>query len=342
MAKSQTILITGILGQDGSYLAKHALELGHTVIGGIRGEADSDRTWRLKHLGIVEDVRFVPFDLVDPASIDDAIRGTAPDIIFNFAAQSSVGESFTHPVATAEAGGIGAVRIFEHARACGNGIRVFQASSSEIFGDISDTHHSEDSFFNPKTPYGATKLFAHIMAEAYRASYGTHVSTGILFNHESPLRGANFVTRKITKSLAQVKLGRLERLTLGNLDARRDWSHAKDFVQAIWKIMALDKPDNFVLASGKLTSVRDFVGMAAAALDIRLDWQGEGLNETGVDRRTGKVVVSVDPQFYRPYDPAQPAADIRKAQRLLDWNPSHSLADLVGEMVDFDLKAETQ
>lgn len=342
MAKSQTILITGILGQDGSYLARHALELGHKVIGGIRGTPDADRTWRLQHLGIAEDVRFVPFDLVDPASIDAAIGGTAPDIVFNFAAQSSVGESFNHPVATAEAGGIGAIRIFEHARTSGNRIRVFQASSSEIFGEISDTHHSEDSFFNPKTPYGATKLFAHIMAEAYRASYGTHVSTGILFNHESPLRGANFVTRKITKSLAQVKLGRLDRLTLGNLEAKRDWSHARDFVGAIWKIMELDEPDNFVLASGNLTSVRDFVGMAAAALDIRLDWKGEGIDEVGVDHRTGKVVVSVDPQFYRPYDPAQPAADIRKAQRLLGWNPSHSLADLVGEMVDFDLKAETQ
>jgi len=233
---------------------------------------------------------------------------------------------------------MGAIRIFEKAKLSGNRIRVFQASSSEIFGDITDSQHSEESFFNPKTPYGATKLFAHIMAEAYRASYGTHVSTGILFNHESPLRGINFVTRKITNSLAKVKLGQIDSFSLGNLDARRDWSHAKDFVSAIWTMLTLDKPDNFVLASGRLTSVREFVDLAAEALDMSLAWEGSGTDERGIDTGTGKVIVKVNPEFYRPYDPAQPLADIRKAQRLLGWQPQQSLHGLVSEMVEFELQ----
>lgn len=338
MNTPQTVFITGILGQDGSYLAAHALKLGQRVVGGIRGELSDERLWRLNHLGIAKDIEFVELDLLDPSSIDHAIDTTQPDLIFNFAAQSSVGDSFNTPIATAEAGGMGAIRIFEKAKLSDNRIRVFQASSSEIFGDITDSQHSEDSFFNPKTPYGATKLFAHIMAEAYRASYGTHVSTGILFNHESPLRGINFVTRKITNSLAKVKLGQIESFSLGNLDARRDWSHAKDFVAAIWTMLTLDKPDNFVLASGRLTSVREFVNLAAEALDMRLAWEGSGTDERGIDTRTGKVVVKVNPEFYRPYDPAQPLADIRKAQRLLGWQPQQSLHGLVSEMVEFELQ----
>ncbi len=338
MKTPQTVFITGILGQDGSYLAAHALNLGQRVVGGIRGKLSDERLWRLNHLGIAGDIEFVELDLLDPASIDHAIDSTKPDLIFNFAAQSSVGDSFNTPIATAEAGGMGAIRIFEKAKLSGNRIRVFQASSSEIFGDITDSQHSEESFFNPKTPYGATKLFAHIMAEAYRASYGTHVSTGILFNHESPLRGINFVTRKITNSLAKVKLGQIDSFSLGNLDARRDWSHAKDFVSAIWTMLTLDKPDNFVLASGRLTSVREFVDLAAEALDMSLAWEGSGTDERGIDTGTGKVIVKVNPEFYRPYDPAQPLADIRKAQRLLGWQPQQSLHGLVSEMVEFELQ----
>lgn len=337
MAAPSTVLITGILGQDGSYLADHALRLGHHVLGGIRGEPTPDRTWRLRHLGIDSQVTYVPFDLGDSASIKTALRKSRPNLIFNFAAQSSVGDSFKMPVQTAETGGMGALHIFEYARNADHPCRVFQASSSEIFGDITDSHHSEDSFFNPKTPYGATKLFAHIMAEAYRASYGTHVSTGILFNHESPLRGSNFVTKKITKSMVAVKQGRIPSFSLGNLDARRDWSHAKDFVDAIWRMLQLDQPNNFVLASGQLTSVREFVNLTAQALDIELIWQGSGTDECGIDKRTGRTIVQVNPEYYRPYDPAQPLADVRKARRLLDWTPQHSLTDLIQDMVRFDL-----
>lgn len=335
---NKTVLITGILGQDGSYLAQLALQKGHRVIGGYRGELSDERLWRLKVLGIEEDVSFVPLDLAQPASIDAIFDRHAPDLVFNFAAQSSVGESFNCPLTTAEAGGMGAIRIFEKARHSHNRTRVFQASSSEIFGDITDSHHSEESFFNPKTPYGATKLFAHIMAEAYRASYGTHVSTGILFNHESPLRGANFVTRKITHSLARVHRGLQDCLMLGNLNAKRDWSHARDFIQGIWRILELDQPDNFVLASGQLTSVREFVNLTAEALNMPIEWQGSGTDEVGIHRGTGRVVVAVDARFYRPYDPQQPQADIRKARRQLDWTPASSLHQLVQEMVDFDLK----
>lgn len=337
MTTPSTVLITGILGQDGSYLADHALRLGYRVLGGVRGEPTPDRTWRLRYLGINEKISYIPFDLSDPTSIQTALHQSRPDLIFNFAAQSSVGDSFKMPVQTAEAGGMGALHIFEYARNADHPCRVFQASSSEIFGDITDSHHSEDSFFNPKTPYGATKLFAHIMAEAYRASYGTYVSTGILFNHESPLRGSNFVTKKITQSMVAVKRGILPSFSLGNLDARRDWSHAKDFVDAIWRMLQLDQPDNFVLASGQLTSVRDFVNLTAQALDIELLWQGTGTDECGIDKRTGRTIVQVNPEYYRPYDPAQPLADVRKARRLLNWAPQHSLNDLIQDMVRFDL-----
>lgn len=338
---NKTVLITGLLGQDGSYLAQHALRLGHRVVGGIRGPRTEERLWRLRHLQIDQQVEFTELDLARPDTIEAAFDHYAPDLVFNLAAQSSVGDSFLTPITTAEVGGIGAIRIFEQARQSGLRTRVFQASSSEIFGDITDSHHSEESFFNPKTPYGATKLFAHIMAEAYRASYGTHVSTGILFNHESPLRGINFVTRKITHSLARVHLGLQERLMLGNLDARRDWSHARDFVHAIWRILELDQADNFVLASGQLTSVREFVNLTAQALDMDIVWEGSGVQEIGVNRANGQVVVAVDPHFYRPYDPAQPLADIRKAQRMLDWYPKQGLHDLIQEMVAFDLRLLT-
>jgi GDPmannose 4,6-dehydratase len=297
---------------------------------------DEARLWRLRHLGIADAVEFVSMDLQDPSSIDRVMQQIGPDLVFNFAAQSSVGDSFVDPVKTAEAGGMGALRIFEYARAQRASTKVFQASSSEIFGDITDSHHSEESFFNPKTPYGATKLFAHIMAEAYRASYNAHVSTGILFNHESPLRGDNFVTKKITSSMVAVKKGLMESFSLGNLDARRDWSHAKDFVKAIWTLMSLPAPDNVVLASGQLTSVREFVNLTASALDIDLFWDGVGTSEVGIDSKTGKVIVSVNPAFYRPYDPAQPLADITKARKILGWQPEYSLAGLVEEMVRFD------
>jgi GDPmannose 4,6-dehydratase len=333
-----TVLITGVLGQDGSYLAEHAHKQGHRVIGGVRGKVTPGWAWRLKHLGIQDKVEFIELDLLNPQSIEHSLRTVQPDLVFNFAAQSSVGDSFKNPLETAEAGGIGALRIFEHARHAPKTVKVFQASSSEIFGDITDAQHSEDSFFNPKTPYGATKLFAHIMAEAYRASYGTHVSTGILFNHESPLRGGNFVTKKITQSMVAVKQGRLDSFSLGNLDAKRDWSHAKDFVSAIWSMMQLDHPDNVVLASGRLNSVRDFVNLTAQALGMSLDWQGSGANERGIDRYTGKAVVTVNPEFYRPYDPAQPLANVQKAKTLLKWAPAHTLAELVTEMVHFDLQ----
>ena len=330
------VLITGVLGQDGSYLAQLALAHGCEVLGGVRGEVTPARCWRLDHLGVTSRVQFVDFDLMDPPLIQQQILRHRPDLIFNLAAQSSVGDSFNTPVATAEAGGMGALHIFEVARHADWSPRVFQASSSEIFGELSDVHQSEKSFFNPKTPYGATKLFAHIMAEAYRASYGTFVSTGILFNHESPLRGENFVTRKITQSLARIRLGQQHKLSLGNLSAQRDWSHARDFVQAMWDILELPKPDNFVIASGRMTSVRQFAEMAATRAGFELRWEGEGVDEKGIDRSTGQVIVDVDPRFYRPYDPEQPKVDTSKARELLGWSPAASLETLIDDMMAFE------
>jgi GDPmannose 4,6-dehydratase len=332
------VLITGVLGQDGSYLAQHALNQGYEVLGGARGPLTPDRLWRLRHLGIDRQVQIIPFDLGDAALIEQQIKRHRPDLIFNMAAQSSVGDSFNTPLVTAEIGAMGALRIFEMARWADWAPRVFQASSSEIFGCLTDAQHSESSSFNPKTPYGATKLFAHIMAEAYRASYGTFVSTGILFNHESPLRGENFVTRKITKGLANIRAGRQDILHLGNLNACRDWSHARDFVEAMWRIIQLPAPDNFVIASGRLVSVRDFTSMAAARAGFELSWLGQGVNEKGFDRNTGQLIVAVDPAFYRPYDPEQPRVDTSKASTLLGWTPRTSLEDLVKEMMDFELQ----
>jgi GDPmannose 4,6-dehydratase len=330
------VLITGVLGQDGSYLVQHALAQGCEVLGGVRGEVTPERRWRLDHLGLTSKLTFIDFDLMDPGLIHRQITQHRPDLIFNLAAQSSVGDSFNTPVATAEAGGMGALHIFEVARHADWRPRVFQASSSEIFGELSDAHQSESSMFNPKTPYGATKLFAHIMAEAYRASYGTYVSTGILFNHESPLRGENFVTRKITQGIARIRLGRQQVLSLGNLSAQRDWSHARDFVKAMWDILALPAPDNFVIASGRMTSVRQFAAMAAARAGFDLRWEGEGMDEKGIDRASGRVIVDVDPRFYRPYDPEQPKVDTSKARAMLGWAPSTSLEQLIDEMMDFE------
>ena len=332
------MLITGVLGQDGSYLAQHALNQGFEVIGGARGALTDDRLWRLHHLGIADQIEIIPFDLGDSELIETQIKLRRPDLIFNMAAQSSVGESFTTPLKTAEIGGMGALRIFEVARCADWSPRVFQASSSEIFGGLTDSQHSEKSSFYPKTPYGATKLFAHIMAEAYRASYGTFVSTGILFNHESPLRGENFVTRKITKGLANIRAGRQDILHLGNLNACRDWSHARDFVEAMWRIIQLPTPDNFVIASGRLVSVREFTAMAASLAGFDLIWTGQGVNEKGFDSQTGQLIVAVDPAFYRPYDPVQPKVNTSKAASLLGWTPQTSLEDLVKEMVDFELQ----
>ena len=308
------------------------------MVGGARGHVNEDRAWRLKHLGIADKVEIVNFDLTDGSGSVNTLKQLKPDYIFNFGAQSSVGDSFHIPIETAEAGGMGALRIFDYAKSADHLCKVFQASSSEIFGDITDTHHSEDSFFNPKTPYGATKLFAHIMAEAYRASYGTHVSTGILFNHESPLRGQNFVTKKIVNNLVKYKLGLIKSFSLGNIDAQRDWSHASDFIDAIWQLMQLDKPDNVVLASGKLYSVKDFVNTTASLLGLSLTWDGAGINTVGIDQETGHIVVTISPDFYRPYDPSQPLADTRKAQSLLSWAPRFSLRDLIEDMIQYELR----
>jgi GDPmannose 4,6-dehydratase len=333
-----TVFITGILGQDGSYLAAKALKEGYRVVGGARGHIDEARGWRLRYLGIADKIETVHFDLTDSIQSVKTLKQLKPDYIFNFGAQSSVGDSFHVPIETAEAGGMGALRIFDYAKNSDHHCKVFQASSSEIFGDITDTHHSEDSFFNPKTPYGATKLFAHIMAEAYRASYGTHVSTGILFNHESPIRGENFVTKKIVSNLVKYKFGLIKSFSLGNIEAKRDWSHASDFIDAIWQLMQLDKPNNVVLASGKLHSVKDFVDTTASLLGLTICWEGSGVNTVGIDQRTGHPAITISPEFYRPYDPSQPLADTRKAHSLLNWAPRFSLRDLIDDMIQFELR----
>lgn len=338
----ERILITGILGQDGAYLARHLLDLGHDVIGLGRQLDDPARLWRLHHLGVHGQVRLVELDLDTAVDVPASIAALRPDRIIHLAAQSSVARSFAEPLLTAESAGMGAVRIFEAARQLG-GVPVVQPSSAEILDLQGQNHIDVHTPIGAQSPYGASKAFAHWMARVYRQSMATPVSTAILFNHESPLRGDAFVTRKIVRELVRIRreldagIARPAALRLGKLDALRDWSHARDIVQALWLIAERPQAADYVLASGRLHSVRDFVSLCATHLDLDLTWEGSGLAEVGRCTRHGEVRVSVDPAFYRPADPDQLPVDLRSTIEALNWRPTPSLAALIAEMCDFEL-----
>lgn len=341
-SSTKTALITGITGQDGAYLAKLLLEKGYTVYGTFR-RASSVNFWRIASLGVRNHPRLhlVDHDLTDLGGGIRLIDRTQPEEIYNLAAQSFVKLSFDQPVTTAEITGIGAVHLLEAIRTVNTKIRFYQASTSEMFGKAESSPQDEQTRFYPRSPYGAAKLYAHWMTINYREAYGIFGASGILFNHESPLRGMEFVTRKITDAVARVKLGLLEALELGNLDARRDWGYAPEYVDGMWRMLQQDTPDVFVLATGHSASVREFVTQSAAAAGIDLAWQGTGQDEVGIDTKTRKVVVKVDPKYYRPAEVDFLQGSYAKAQRVLGWQPTTQLSDLCRIMVEADLQRVT-
>jgi len=332
-------LITGITGQDGAYLAQLLLEKGYEVTGTYR-RTSSVNFWRIAELGIETHpkLKLVEYDLTDLGSSIRLLQAGNFDEIYNLAAQSFVGVSFDQPATTAAITGIGPVHLLEAIRIVNPKIRFYQASTSEMFGKVQAIPQVEDTPFYPRSPYGVAKLYAHWMTVNYRESYGLFGSSGILFNHESPLRGREFVTRKITDSVAKIKLGQLDVLELGNMDAKRDWGFAKEYVEGMWRMLQASQPDTFVLATNRTETVRDFVSLAFKAIDVQVEWKGEAENEVGRCASTGKELVRVNPRFYRPAEVELLIGDPAKATRELGWKPKTTLEQLCQMMVEADLR----
>lgn len=336
-------IITGITGQDGAYLAELLLEKGYTVYGTFR-RTSSVNFWRIEELGIDKhpNLNLVEYDLTDLSSSIRLLETTGATEVYNLAAQSFVGVSFEQPLTTLDITGAGAVNLLEAIRIVNPKIRFYQASTSEMFGKVQAIPQLETTPFYPRSPYGVAKLYAHWMTINYRESYGIFGCSGILFNHESPLRGREFVTRKITDSVAKIKLGQLEVLELGNIDAKRDWGFAKEYVEGMWRMLQADEPDVFVLATNRTETVRDFVRLAFKAVDIELQWEGSGEQEQAIDMATGKVVMRVNPKFYRPAEVDLLIGDPQKAKDVLGWEPKTSLEQLCRMMVDADMRRNQQ
>ncbi len=335
----KSAIITGITGQDGAYLTQLLLEKGYTIYGTYR-RTSSVNFWRLEELGVAKhpNLHLVEYDLTDMGSAIRLLQSSGATEVYNLAAQSFVGVSFDQPIATAEMTGVGPLYLLEAIRIVNPQIRFYQASTSEMFGKVQAVPQCEDTPFYPRSPYGVAKLYAHWMTVNYRESYGIFGSSGILFNHESPLRGREFVTRKITDSFAKIKLGQLDVLELGNLDAKRDWGYAKDYVEGMWRILQANEPDTFVLATNRTETVRDFVTMAAKAAGFELEFRGQAENEAAVDRATGKILVRVNPKFYRPAEVELLIGNPAKALQDLGWVPTTTLEELCQMMVEADIR----
>lgn len=343
MKNEKTALITGITGQDGAYLASFLLDKGY-VVHGIKRRTSLLNTDRIDHLyqdPHVSDRRLVLHygDMTDSSSLTRIIQQTRPDEIYNLAAQSHVAVSFEEPEYTANSDALGALRVLEAMRILGleKTTRFYQASTSELYGLVQEIPQRETTPFHPRSPYGVAKLYAYWITVNYREAYGMYACNGILFNHESPVRGETFVTRKITRALARIKLGLQDCVYLGNLDAKRDWGHARDFVEAQWLMLQQPQAEDFVIATGEQHSVREFVECAAAEIGISVTWTGTGLEERGVDA-DGKCVVAVDPRYFRPAEVASLLGDASKARAKLGWTPRVAFRDLVAEMVHSDLR----
>lgn len=327
----KTALITGVTGQDGAYLSRFLLERGYRVVGGQR-RSSSLNTSRLSFLGVNNDIEFVDIDLVEQANVLRTVEDVRPDEIYNLAAQSFVGLSFEQPVYTADVDALGVTRLLEAIRVVNPKIRFYQASTSEMFGAARGALQDETSPFQPRSPYGVAKLYAHWMTTSYRENWGVHACSGILFNHESPLRGRQFVTRKITSELAHLKHGRRDALALGNIDARRDWGFAGDYVEGMWRMLQADAADSYVLATGCARSVREFAQVAAQHLGFDLVWEGAGLNQRGIDRKTNRTLIKIDPKYYRPAETDTLVGSPAKAENVLGWKRKLSFEELVGAM----------
>ena len=340
-------LITGITGQDGSYLAEFLLNKGYEVHGILR-RSSSFNTGRIEHLYIdeyIEDMHneknfYLHYgDITDSTNVIALIQKIQPDEIYNLAAQSHVKVSFEIPEYTANVDALGTLRILEAVHLLGLDTKIYQASTSELYGLVQEVPQSETTPFYPRSPYGVAKLYGFWITKNYREAYGIFASNGILFNHESPRRGETFVTRKITLAAARIKLGKQKKLYLGNLNAKRDWGHAKDYVECMWLILQNDKPDDFVIATGEMHTVREFCDLAFKEVGINLRWEGEGIDEVGINDETGEILIEVDPQYFRPTEVDQLLGNPAKATKELGWNPTKtSFETLVKEMVREDLK----
>ena len=337
--KEKRAIVTGITGQDGAYLTQLLLEKGYTVFGTYR-RTSSVNFWRLDELNITHHpaLNLVEYDLTDLSSSIRLLEKAQAAEVYNLAAQSFVGVSFEQPITTAEITGIGALNLLEAIRTVDKNTRFYQASTSEMFGEVQAVPQAEDTPFYPRSPYGVAKLFAHWSTINYRESYGIFGASGILFNHESPLRGKEFVTRKITDGIARIKLGLQDLLELGNLDAKRDWGYAAEYVEGMWRMLQADAPDTYVLATGRTETVRDFVRMACKAAGINIEFTGSNELESGIDTQTGKTIVRVNPSFYRPAEVDLLVGDATKAAENLGWNATTTLEELCAMMVEADLK----
>jgi GDPmannose 4,6-dehydratase len=334
----KTALITGVTGQDGAYLTALLLAKGYRVFGAYR-RTSSVNFWRLEMLGIADhaNLELVEFDLTDPGSCLSLLRCAKPDELYNLAAQSFVGVSFAQPTTTAAITGIGALNLLEAIRLTDPAIRFYQASTSEMFGQVQTVPQNEQTPFYPRSPYGIAKLFAHWMTINYHEAHGLFACSGILFNHESPLRGREFVTRKITDGMAKLRLGKLDVLELGNLDAKRDWGFAEEYVEGMWRMLQANAADTYVLATGRTETVREFVRLAAHAAGFDLEFDGSGDRERGHDRSTGRTIVQVNPKFYRPAEVELLIGDASKAFEKLGWKATTTLEELCATMVVADL-----
>lgn len=335
---NKTAVITGITGQDGAYLTELLLGKGYTVYGTYR-RTSSVNFWRLEELGVENhpNLHLVEYDLTDLSSSIRLLQNSGATEVYNLAAQSFVGVSFEQPITTAEITGIGPVNLLEAIRIVNPKIKFYQASTSEMFGKVQAIPQIESTPFYPRSPYGVAKLYAHWMTINYRESYNIFATSGILFNHESPLRGREFVTRKITDSVAKIKLGKLPVLELGNIDAKRDWGYAKDYVEGMWRMLQAAEPDTYVLGTNRTETVRDFVTMAFKATGVDIDWKGRDEQEQGFDASTGKVLVKINPKFYRPAEVELLIGNPAKAKAALGWEPKTTLEELCRMMVVADL-----
>ena len=333
----KTALVTGITGQDGAYLAQLLLDKNYKVFGGIR-RTSQDAYSRLRFLKIESKIEYLNFDLTDPYCVFDLIKKYKFDEIYNLAAQSFVGASWSLPHQTTQVNSVGVLNILDAIKKESPSTKFYQASTSEMFGEVQEPIQTENTPFYPRSPYGVSKLFSHWITVNYRESYDLHLNSGILFNHESPLRGEEFVTKKIVRQLVEVQEGKRDTLQLGNLNAKRDWGFAKEYVLAMWLMLQQDKPDDFVIATGKTTSVREFVQFTAEALDFDIEWEGVNENEKGYDKRSGKLVVEVMPKFYRPAEVNLLIGSAAKAKKILDWEAKTSVKKLVDIMVDSQKK----
>lgn len=340
---TKTAVITGITGQDGAYLAEFLLEKGYIVYGTYR-RTSSTNFWRIEELDIKSHSNFhlVEFDLTELGSSIRLLEKTKPDEVYNLAAQSFVAVSFDQPITTAKITALGPVNILEAIRIVNPKIRFYQASTSEMFGHVQEIPQSEKTSFYPRSPYGVAKVYAHWMTINYRESYDIFGTSGILFNHESPLRGLEFVTRKITDGVARIKSGKQDFIELGNINAKRDWGYAKDYVEGMYLMLQAETPDNYVLATGRTERVRDFVEMSCKAVDINIEWKGTGIDEVGIDTASGKEIIKINSNFYRPAEVELLIGDPAKAKKELGWQATTTLEELCAMMVKADLRRVEQ